>query len=120
MSRVDATFIEDLFAPFGPVRVKRMFGGAGIYADGLMFALMTGGVLYLKAMEAQHPLFEAEGSEPFTYTAKGRTVVLPYWRLPERLFDDPDELVLWSRRALAAARERKAAVKPRKRRAANA
>jgi DNA transformation protein and related proteins len=110
-SRMDPDFIRDLFAPFAPVTVRRMFSGAGIFADGLMFGLIVRDVIYLKADETSVGDFEHEGCKPFTYTRgkkSGRPSehALPYWRLPERLYDDPDELALWARCAFAAA-ERK-------------
>jgi DNA transformation protein and related proteins len=95
--------IRDLFAAFGPIMVKRMFGGAGIYADETMFALMIDGVIYLKADEQTVPAFEREGLAPFAYGAENKRVVMSYWRMPDRLYDDPEELAQWSRDALAAA-----------------
>ena len=98
-----------MFAAFGPVVVRRMFGGVGIYADGTMFALVHDGLVYLKADEHNAAAFEREGLEPFTYTAKnGKRPLMSYWRMPDRLYDDPDELAAWARDALAAARRRKA------------
>ena len=109
---MDPDFIRDLFAPFGPVTVRRMFGGAGIFADGLMFGLIVRDVIYLKADEVSIAAFEHEGSAPFTYTRGGNsgrptTHSLPYWRLPERLYDDPDELAVWAERAFAVAQRKK-------------
>ena len=101
---MDAEAIRELFAVFGPVTVRRMFGGAGIYADGTMFALVADGVIYLKADEQNVPTFEREQLEPFTYATKdGRRGVMSYRRMPDRLYDDPDELATWARAALAAA-----------------
>jgi DNA transformation protein len=115
---LDLEFIRELFAPFGPVTVKRMFGGAGIWSEGLMFALVFDGAIFLKVDATSIPDFEREGSRPFVYTrAKSRGRVgrasLSYWRLPERLYDDPDELAVWANRALAIAQHKKSA--PRKR-----
>jgi DNA transformation protein len=96
--------IEDLLAPLGPVVVKRMFGGGGVFLEGLMFGLLTGGALYLKADERNRPTFEAEGLEQFTYARKGeRATLTSCWRTPDRLLDEPDELVDWARQAFAAA-----------------
>jgi DNA transformation protein and related proteins len=108
---LDPEFIGELFAPFGPVTVRRMFGGAGIWCDGLMFALVFDGAIYLKVDDKSIPDFEREGSLPFVYArakSKGRIgrPSLSYWRLPERLYDDADELAVWAARALAIA-ERK-------------
>jgi len=94
---VEPEFINDLFAPFGPVVVRRMFGGAGIYREGLMFALVFDGAIFLKVDAASIPDFEREGSRPFVYTrakspGKIGRASLSYWRLPERLYDDPATL----------------------------
>jgi DNA transformation protein len=105
---VEPDNIVELFAGFGPVVVRRMFGGLGIYADGTMFALAYDGVLYLKADCDNAAAFEREGQEQFTYTAKnGKRAAMSYWRLPDRLYDDPDELAGWARESLAAARRSK-------------
>jgi DNA transformation protein len=97
--------IRDLFAAFGPVTVRRMFSGAGIYADGLMFGLVAAEVIYLKVDAHNTPAFEREDLPAFTYTAKGgKRAVMSYRRMPDRLYDDPDELAAWARDALAAAR----------------
>ena len=94
----------EMFAAFGPVVPRRMFSGFGIFADGTMFALAVRGVLYLKADQQTVAAFEAEGQEPFSYMAKGRKrASMSYWRAPDRLYDDPDELAAWARDALAAA-----------------
>ncbi len=105
----DADDIIDLFAAFGRVNVRRMFGGFGIYADGVMFALASRGVIYLKADDATAAAFRQEGTGPFTYATKhGRHASLSYWRLPDRLYDDPDELAAWARTALTVARRAQA------------
>ena len=97
-------FLQDELRPLGQVTVRRMFGGAGVYCDGLMFGLVADDTLYFRVDDGNRGAFEAEGLAPFTYDGKGRTVVLPYWRVPERLFDEPEEMVAWARAALAAAR----------------
>ena len=99
----DPEYIKELFSAFGPVSVRRMFGGAGIFADGLMIGLIADDEIYLKADGQTLPSFEAEGMQPFTYGAKSRRVVMSYWRMPARLFDDPDALAQWVRAALGAA-----------------
>jgi DNA transformation protein len=112
---MDSDDIVELFAAFGRVSVRRMFGGFGIYADGTMFALASDGVVYLKADEATSVAFKREGAGPFTYSAKGRRrVSLSYWRLPDRLCDDPEELVGWARTALTVARRGSVAKKASK------
>jgi DNA transformation protein and related proteins len=107
--------IRELFAAFGAVTVRRMFGGAGIYAEETMFALVHDSVIYLKADPHNAPAFEREDLAPFTYTTPGgKRGVMSYRRMPDRLYDDPEELAVWARAALAAAR-RGASVKARKR-----
>jgi DNA transformation protein len=118
---LDPEFIRELFSQFRPVTVKRLFGGAGIYCEGLMFALVFDGAIFLKVDEASIPDFEREGSRPFVYTrAKSPGRVgrhsLSYWRLPERLYDEPDELAVWAARALAIAQRKKSAPRTRARR----
>ncbi len=105
---MDADAIIDLFVPFGRVSVRRLFGGFGIYADGTMFALASRGVIYLKADDETAAAFAREGTGPFTYGAKGgvRTIA-SFWRLPDRLYDDPDELAAWARTAVMVARRTK-------------
>lgn len=101
-------FLEDQFSEFGPVTIRNMFGGAGIYHAGLMFALIADGNLYFKVDEANQPDFEAEGMTPFTYTGKGRPVVMSYWQIPDALYDDPHHFAEWARKAYdAASRSRK-------------
>lgn len=117
---MDADFIRDLFREFGAVQIRRMFGGAGLWADDVMFALITRDVIYLKADDESIAAFEAENCSPFSYTTKnGRHTLTSYWRLPERLYDDPEELAVWARRALGVARA-KAAGKARAQPAAKA
>jgi DNA transformation protein and related proteins len=118
---MEPEFIRDLFTPFGAVTVRRMFSGAGIFRDGLMFGLIIRDVIYLKADDSTRGDFEREGCAPFTYTRGRKTGhpsqhALPYWRLPERLYDDPDELAAWARRSFAVAERKKFAARGRPKR----
>jgi DNA transformation protein len=109
----DPEEIRELFSAFGPVTVRRMFSGAGLFAEGVMFALRIRDDIFLKADAETIPLLEAEGSRPFSYeTKKRRVVVNSLWRLPDRLLDDPDDLANFARAALKAA-HRAAAKKSR-------
>jgi len=114
-SSEDPDYIAELFAAFGPVKVRRMFGGAELFADGLMIGLVDNGVIYLKADEHTIPAFERESLGPFTYETKSGTHTLAsYWRMPERLYDDSDELARWARQALDVAQrtaQRKSSVR---------
>src|SRR5438105_13979591 len=101
---MDRDFLIDLFADFGPVTIRRMFSGFGISVDGVNFALALRAGLYFRADEATIPQFEAEGSKPFQYQTRAKTVTVnSYWQLPARLFDDSEDLSGWARAALAAA-----------------
>jgi DNA transformation protein len=109
---MDREFLVDLFADFGPVAIRRMFSGYGISADGTNFALALRAGLYFRADEVTIPHFEAEGSKPFQYQTRAKTVTVnSYWQLPARLFDDTEELSRWASAALAAAQ--RAALKKR-------
>lgn len=100
--------VADLFSTFGEVQVRPMFGGAGIYHDGIMFGLVTAEEgIYLKADDASKARFEAEDMGPFTYHApKGNRppIVMAYWQIPLRLLDDVDEMADWARIAFDVAR----------------
>ncbi|MFA5955831.1 TfoX/Sxy family protein [Hyphomicrobium sp.] len=90
----------------GDVSGRRMFGGIGVYFDATFFALIDDGAIYFKTSDATRAMFEAEGSRPFSYmTKKGLAELRSYWRLPERLLDETDELQDWARASVAAARE---------------
>jgi DNA transformation protein and related proteins len=109
---MDREFLIDLFSDFGPVTIRRMFSGYGISADGTNFALALRAGLYFRADEATIPQYEAEGSKPFQYQTRAKTVTVnSYWQLPARLFDDTEELSKWAKAALAAAQ--RAALKKR-------
>jgi DNA transformation protein len=116
---MDRDFLIDLFSGFGPVTIRRMFSGFGISADGTNFALALRGGLYLRADAQTIARFEAEGSKPFQYQTRAKTVTVgSYWQLPERLYDDPEELTGWARAALAAAQRAGLRKRPRVRKAA--
>lgn len=111
---MDRAQIADLFAAFGAVDVRRMFGGFGVFAEDLMLAIVQDGQIFLKVDEVTSGSFAREGQGAFTYEARGRRISLSYWRMPDRLYDDPDELARWAAGALAAAR-RSHTKTPRKR-----
>ena len=111
---MDGDAIADLFAAFGPVAVRRMFGGAGLYADGLMFALWAGETFYLKADAALAEDLKGRGSVPFSYEAKGVVRTMSgFWSVPEEALDDADDLASLARRALFVAHAANEAKAPR-------
>ena len=114
-----AEFLREQLAPLGRVTTRRMFGKTGVFCDGVMLGMVTENMLYLRVDGHNRALFkEAEASPPLNYEKGGSTIDLSFWRAPERLFDEPDELVEWARAALAAAR-RVAAKRPRTARRSN-
>jgi len=97
-------FLRDQLDAFGAFDIRRMFGGAGLFRDGLMFALVVDDVLYLKVDDRNRPDFEAAGMAPFSYDRKGKTAALKsYYEVPPELPEDADELAAWARRAFDAA-----------------
>lgn len=110
------SFLLELAAPLGPVTSRRMFGGVGLFADGLMFGLVVDDVLYFKVDDENRPAFESEGMEVFSYERSGgKRASLSYWRVPERLFDEPEEFVDWARDAVSVALRADAAKPPSQR-----
>jgi DNA transformation protein len=106
---VDAEALKALFEPFGSVTVKRMFGGSGIYVEGLCFAIEADGEVFLKTDALSRADFSAADSAPFTYVAKGKSRPTSYWSLPAIAHDEADELRRWARMGLDAARRAAAA-----------
>ena len=100
-----AEFLREQLAPLGRVTIRRMFGKAGVFCDGLMFAMVADDTLYFRVDDHNRAAFEEALSSPLlSYEKKGVAIDLAFCRAPERLFDEPDELVTWARLALAAAR----------------
>ena len=96
-------YLEEVFDAFGKIRARKMFGGYGIYHDGVMFGLVADDTLYLKADEKTVDLFEKRGLGPFQYDKAGRIVKMSYYLAPEEIFDSPGDATLWARRAYGAA-----------------
>jgi DNA transformation protein len=97
--------LQEQLEPLGRITFRRMFSGAGVYCDGVIFGLILRDTLHFKVDDGNRAAYEAEGMEPFSYEAQGKIrQVGAYWRVPERLFDEPDEMLDWARAALAAGR----------------
>lgn len=101
---MDNERIAELFEALGPVSIRKMFGGKGIYFDGVIVAIVIRGELMLKADAESAPEFEAAGCRQWTYTGSrhGKLVSMPYWNVPDSAFDDPDEMAVWARLAYEA------------------
>ncbi len=106
------TYVVDLMQSIGPVRAKGMFGGHGIFLEGLMFGLIADSVLYLKVDKDTEIEFKARGLEAFTYNKKGKEFKMSYYQAPEETLEDYEEMNSWANKAYGAAL--KAASKNRK------
>jgi DNA transformation protein len=119
-SNTFAEFLREQLAPLGYVTMRRMFGKTGVFCDGVMFGMVTENILYFRVDEQNRATFrEAETSPPLNYAKGGQMIDLSFWRAPERLFEEPDELVAWARAALeaahrVAAKRERTAPKPRR------
>lgn len=119
-------FVREQLEALGSVRIRAMFGGAGVYFDDLMFGLIAGETLYFKVDDQNRAAFEEEGQEPFMYQPPPKdgqvrnAISMSYYEVPERLYDDPDEMVIWARDAVSAAMRAKAGKKPKTKRRSRA
>ena len=95
--------LHEVFSAFGPILTRRMFGGHGVWHQGLMIGLVASDTLYLKVDEETLGQFEAQGLGPFEYSRRGKMVALSYYRAPEEMLESPNEVVAWARLAYAAA-----------------
>ena len=108
-----AEFLREQLAPLGRVMMRRMFGKTGVFCDGVMFGMVTENTLYLRVDDENRATFkEAQSYPPLNYEKGGSTIDLAFWRVPERLFDEPEEFTVWARAALAAAQRVAASRKP--------
>ena len=96
-------FLTEVFEEFGPIEARKMFGGYGIYHDGLMFALVADNTLYLKADESTKHHFESKGLPQFEYERKDKSIKMSYYLAPDEIFDDRDEAAIWASHAYEAA-----------------
>jgi DNA transformation protein len=97
------THIVDLLEAFGSCDARRMFGGFGIFHQGLMFGLIADGNLYLKVDAQSREHFVAEGSSAFSYTKKNKVYQLSYFLAPDGFFEDETACLSWARLAFDAA-----------------
>jgi DNA transformation protein and related proteins len=109
--------LQEQLEPLGSITFRRMFSGAGVYCDGVIFALILRDTLNFRVDDGNRAAYEAEGMAPFSYEAQGKVrQVGAYWRVPERLLDEPEEMFTWARAALTAGRRAVAKKKPARRR----
>lgn len=105
MAPRDPHRFDDLFREFGPIRLKRFFGGEGICAGDVMLGMIFNERIYFKTDERTRAAFLAEKTDQFSFRkhSTGETVVTTWYALPDRLYDDPDELAQWARAAFDVA-----------------
>ncbi len=106
--------LQDLFATLGKVQAKRMFGGQGLYFDGLIFGLVIEGVLYLKVDDETKAAFAEAGCQPFVYMGQKKPITVNYWTVPEEAMETPQDMRPWAQRAMGAALRKANAVKPKR------
>jgi len=109
-------FLNETFEEFGFIDVRKMFGGYGIYHDGVMFGLVEKNTLYLKADETTEKHFQSKGLSQFHYDRAGKVVKMSYYQAPEEVYDDREKAALWARRAYEVALRQSNSKKRRKRR----
>lgn len=111
-NRTFADAVTARLTPMGPVTARAMFGGFGIYLDGVMLGLVASGILYFKVDDTTRGDYEKAGSGPFTYDRKGKTVEMNgYWRVPATVYNDPECLIRWAEQAHDTARRVKSGKK---------
>ena len=88
-------YVRDIIEQFDPINIRKMFGGYGIYKNGLMFALIADNELYFKADIKAAELFESYGSSPFTYDNGKKLVKMSYWQVVPEVFDDQEMMRQW-------------------------
>jgi len=108
-------YLEAVFEQFGHIHSRRIFGGYGIYHDGVMFALVADNTLYLKGDATTAEYFEAKGLGQFEYDKGEKIVKITYYQAPEEVFDDPEAAAHWAGLAYEVALRAKFRTKPRKR-----
>lgn len=96
-------YVQEVFAPLGVVRVRKMFGGYGLFYADVMFALIADDTLYLKSDAAIESYFSSRGLDQFTYDKRGKPVKMSYFTAPEEIFEDAEQALTWARRSVDAA-----------------
>ena len=97
-------YLLDALAPLGHAGGRAMFGGHGIYLDGLIVGIVIDETVYLKVDDGNRADYEAAGMRPFTYEGRNRPVAMSYWEAPAEVLDEPEALRAWVAKARTAAR----------------
>lgn len=96
------TWVAEALEPMGHVSSRRMMGGATLYLDGTVFAIVAFDQLWFKADAESDAIWDAEGCDRFTYEAKGKTMSMNYRRAPDAVHDDADAMREWAGLAVQA------------------
>jgi DNA transformation protein len=96
-------FVAEQMALFGPTTIKSMFSGFSIYRDDLVFAIIVDDKLYFKVDASSVEEFKRLGLQPFTYEARGKTIAMSYYEAPAEVFEDPQEMATWAKKAFQSA-----------------
>jgi DNA transformation protein and related proteins len=100
-------YVIDQLSEWGEVSARKMFGGAGLYRERVMFGLIADDVAYLKVDDSNRKYFERAGAGPFTYNERGKTISMSYYEIPADVLENPAVLAEWAQRSLDIARKKK-------------
>ena len=100
-------YLHEVFESLGTIATRKMFGGYGVYFDGVMFGLVADDTLYLKSDENSAPEFESRGLHAFEYNKNGKLMKMSYHLAPEEIFEDRDAAATWARRSYEIAYQSK-------------
>jgi DNA transformation protein len=107
LSSIFKDYIKELLEPIGEITCRAMFGGYGIYKDGIIFAIVDDNELYLKASNEVAKIFEDAGCEQFSYQGKKGLVKMCYWKVPSEILEDESILFSWAKLAIKSAKDSK-------------
>ena len=97
------SYVEDQFSGIGKISIRKMFGGAGIYCQGVMFGLISDNIIYLKTDDSNKSDFEKLDLKPFKYNAKGKEISMSYYEIPEDILENSEILEKWASKSLKIA-----------------
>ena len=96
-------YLKEVFEQFGPITVRKMFGGYGVYHQGLMFALVADDIFYLKADDENSGYFRKAGLSQFEYNKSGKLVKMSYYQAPDEIMEDRELASIWAKRSYESA-----------------
>jgi len=117
-AKSDPERFADLFHAFGPIALRRFFGGEGLFSGDVMIGFVSDERIYFKTNEETRRAYLAEKAKPFSFDKRGETIVTGYYAIPERLYDEPEELARWAKRAFDVAVQSETVKRRRRKQAA--